>query len=106
MKHWLLVLLAVGLFLIPALCANAQTATVEDLITLAHKKFTKCSSDGERKAFETFFQNVQEGKKADFSPDLTTVSNPLDAQILTDPAYADLWESSRVVKAEWLNWLC
>jgi len=105
MKHWLLAVLG-SLFLIPAQYANAETAPVEELITLAHRKFTEFSSDGERKAFETFFKNVQEGKKVDFSPDITTVGDRIEKQILTDPAYADLWDSSRVIKAEWLNWLC
>ena len=106
MKCWSLMLLAGSFLLIPAQHAIAEKTPVEELIASAHRKFTEFVSDGERKAVETFFQNIQEGKKADFSPDTTTVGDPIEKKFLTDPVYADLWESGRVIKSDWLNWLC
>jgi hypothetical protein len=84
----------------------AQTAAADDLVTLAHKKFGNFRSEEERKAFETFFEKTQDGEKADLTPDLKPVTDPRDLKILTDPVYAGLWGEDRVIKAEWLKWLC
>jgi sRNA-binding regulator protein Hfq len=84
----------------------AQTAAADDLITLAHKKFSNFKSEEEGKAFETFFAKTQDGEKADLTPELKAVTDPRDLKILTDPVYAGLWGEDRVIKAEWLEWLC
>lgn len=77
----------------------AETTLGDTLISLAHKKFTNFASEKERKAFEKFFQKTQDGEKVDFTPEVKTMSDPLDMRILTDPAYAGLWEKDRVVQA-------
>jgi hypothetical protein len=84
----------------------AQTANDEDLITLARKKFSDFTSDEERKAFETFFKKTQDGEKVDLTPELKAVTDPRDLKLLMDPVYADLWGKDRMIKAEWLKWLC
>jgi hypothetical protein len=98
-------IVASALFLVGKI-TMAETASDESLITLAHKKFTNFGSDEERKAFENLIQKTQDGEKADLTPELKTVADPLDRKILTDPVYAGLWEKDRVIKAEWLEWLC
>ena len=84
----------------------AQTAADEDLITLARKKFGNFESDEERKAFERFFEETQDGGKADLTPELKSVTDARDLKLLTDPVYASLWGEDRVIRAEWLKWLC
>jgi hypothetical protein len=83
-----------------------RTVPQQDLITLAHLKFTKFSSDDERTAFEKFIQKVHDGEKADFVPKPEPGADPQSLKINTDPAYADRWAKDRVIKAEWINWLC
>jgi hypothetical protein len=94
-----------GVLLLATQLATAETTSDEDLITLAHKKFTGIS-DKERKAFDTFFEKTQKGERADLTPDLKHEKDPQIVKILTDPVYADVWEEDRVIQAEWLNWLC
>jgi len=101
----LIAIIASAFFLI-AQATMAETASDENLITLAHKKFTNSSSDEEKDAFDKFFQKTQDGEKVDLTPELTAVTDPRDLKILTDPLYAGLWKKDRVIKAEWLTWLC
>jgi hypothetical protein len=83
-----------------------DTVPDEDLLTLARLKFTEFCSTDERSAFEKFVQKTQAGEQADFTPELKTVTDPRHVQILTDPVYAELWAKDRVLRAEWLIWLC
>ena len=70
----------------------AQTSPDEDLITLARKRFTEFSSDDEREAFEKLFRQIQQGERADYTPDLKQEKDPQMELILTDPVYADVWK--------------
>jgi hypothetical protein len=83
-----------------------QTASDEDLITLAHKRFTNFSSDDEKKVFEAFFQQTQQGEEVDLTPETGKITDSRDLRIITEPAYSALWGKNRVIKAEWLRWLC
>jgi hypothetical protein len=84
----------------------AQTSPDEDLITLARKRFTEFSSDDEREAFEKLFRQIQQGERADYTPDLKQEKDPQMELILTDPVYADVWKKDRIIKGEWLVWVC
>jgi hypothetical protein len=86
--------------------AMAEMTPEEDLIALARKKFGVPTSTEESKAFEIFFGKIQEGERADLTPELNAGTDPRELKILMDPAYADLWKKDRVIKAEWLKWLC
>jgi|SRR5690242_114820 len=62
------------------------TYTDDNLLALAASKFPGVGSDGdeERQAFDTFFKNTQEGKKADFSNGLQDDYTPW---LLVDPVF-------------------
>jgi hypothetical protein len=84
----------------------AQTSPDEDLLSLARKRFIEVSSKDEREAFEKLLSQTQRGERADFTPDLKQQKDPQMELILTDPVYADVWALDRIIKAEWLVWLC
>jgi hypothetical protein len=86
--------------------ARADPSATVDLVTLAKNHFTQFKSDDEKAVFYTFFQSVQEGRKTDLRPNIENVSDSRDLKILTDPVNAGLWADDRVIKAEWINWLC
>jgi len=71
--------------------AMAEMTPEGDLIALAKVRFGVPTPE-ESKAFEIFFRKIQEGEKADLTPELDAVTDPRDLKILIDPAYADLWE--------------
>ena len=62
---WTFIAIMASALILAGKVTIAQTAADEDLVTLANKKFTAFSSDEEKKAFETFFQNTQDGKDCD-----------------------------------------
>jgi hypothetical protein len=120
---WRFMAIAANALLLLGNIATAETVADEDLLTLAHERFTNISSDKERKAFETFFKNTQRGERVDLTPELDAhndvwpLINPafaivserdriIEADILTNPVYADIWEKDRVILADWINWLC
>ena len=96
--------IALGFFSVPF--ARAGSDSAPDLFALAKSHFTKFKSPSEEAAFSIFFHNIQLGTKVDFTPNVESVSDQFAIRLLTDPVYADLWEDSRVVRAEWINWLC
>jgi hypothetical protein len=55
-SRWIVIIVC-GLIL-PGRIAIGEAALDEDLITLAHNKFSNFGSEEERKAFETFFQKT------------------------------------------------
>jgi hypothetical protein len=75
------------------------TVPDKDQSKLAHLKFAKFDSDDERRAFEKLIQETEYGKKADFSPATRSVTDALDLR-------ADSWGKDRIIKAEWIAWLC
>ena len=83
-----------------------HTTPYEDLMTLAHRKFTEFASDVERETFEKLFQDIHNGQRADFTPELSAIMSPQEVKSLTDPVNAGRWGKERVIRAEWLNWLC
>ena len=72
---------------------------------MAKKKFGVPTSTEESKAFEIVFGKIH-GERADLTPELNARTDVSDPKILMDLAHADLWEKDRVIKAEWLKWLC
>lgn len=68
-----------------------HTTPYEDLMTLAHRKFTEFASDVERKTFEKLFQDIHDGQRADFTPELSAVMSPQEVRMLTDPVNAGRW---------------
>jgi hypothetical protein len=96
-----------GAMILLAKVTIAQTAPDEDLIHLAHKHLPYDSiPDEEKNTFNAFFQRTQDGEKFDVTPKRDSVGNEKDWEILTDPTYADSWPKDRIVKAEWLVWIC
>src|SRR4029077_4892865 len=64
----------------------AQMAAEEDLIDLAREHFRYESiPDEEKIAFDTFFQNAQNGERTDLTSKL---------------------EKNRIIEAAWLVWIC
>jgi hypothetical protein len=108
MRKGLVFIVSIGFtILVASRLARGNDGAAADLYTLARNHFTpQSTSDGERKAFDIFFQRVQEGKKADLTPDVWGVTESTDVPTLLDPRYACEWGDSRVIKAEWINWLC
>src|SRR5271166_4333504 len=105
-KFWHFIAVVTSTLILLGNVAMADMAPDEDLITLAKKRFEANKSEEESKAFEKFFRKVQDGETADFTPELKTGTDPRDLNILTDPAYGDRWQKERVIRAEWLAWLC
>ena len=78
---------------------EVYTVPDSDLSKLAHLRFTKFGSDDERRAFEKLIQEIEYGEKADFAPGTKSVTDALDLR-------ADSWCTDRIIKAEWIAWLC
>ena len=96
-----------GALILAGKATMAQTAADEDLVHLAKKHFRYESiPDEEKKAFDIFFLNIQAGTAVDVAPKRDPATDDRDWKILTDPVYAELWEKERVVKADWLVWIC
>jgi hypothetical protein len=71
----------------------------EDLITLARLRFTAFGCDDEGRVFEKLIQKTGRGEKANFVPDTKS-------EILTNPVNAGSWGKDRIIRAEWIVWLC
>ena len=103
---WVIISLLGCLLISASRTAWGQVSSSADLVKLAHEKFGECTSEVKKEVFDCFFKNVQEGKKVDRTPDLRGVTESTDAPRLLDPVYASEWGDSRVIEADWINWVC
>jgi len=89
--------------------ALADAKAEEDLLTLAWNQFKyeiatfENTSGEERKVFEKFFKNVQEGKTTDFTP---PGQQHFGATYAAEAKAGEKWGVDRTIKAEWIVWLC
>src|SRR5262245_12462420 len=70
----------------------------ERLIDLARERF-KSDTLVNGEAFTEFFQNAEEGAKTDLRTKDTDPSH-------LDPCNADVWSNGRIIRAEWIEWVC
>jgi hypothetical protein len=95
-SFWSFIWIVAGALILVDKTTMAEAPVEVPLLELAKTHFNDIKP-AEQNLFETFFRNTANGLKTDCTR---------GSDVEDDPANAGAWKENRIIRAEWLSWLC